>query len=393
MTGDQGHNVGGKEEQRAVDQRPQEHGGGAQRGAGPQAAWRGWRVEKRLNSSVAWQTASILLALLAALAVSSLLIASAKANVPDALRAMVRGAFGSRSALLETLVQATPFVFTGLAVTVAFRARAWNIGAEGQFFAGAMAAYWVSTRLPNLPPPALFALMLVGAWIAGGVWGGIPGFLKARWGVNEIIVTVMMNFIIAFVLSYLLSTLWQDPKQYFYQTALMPETSYFPKLLAKSRLHLGFVIALVTALLVYILLWKTTLGYEIRAIGINPLASRYKGINVARTTVLVMAISGAIAAMAGVSEVAGIHHRLRLDISIGYGFTGIIIALLGRLHPAGVILAAIFFGALVNGALGMQIETGVPVALVNAIQGITMIFLLTADVLSRYQIGRVGARV
>jgi simple sugar transport system permease protein len=249
-----------------------------------------------------------------------------------------------------------------------------------------MAAFWVGTRFESLPALALLLLIIIGAWIAGGIWGAIPGFLKARYGVNEIIVTVMMNFIILLVLSYLLSSAWQDPKSYFYQTAQMPEATYFPKLFAKGRLHLGFVLALITAVFVYVLLWKTTLGYEIRAIGINPLAARYKGIDVARTTVVLMAISGAIAAMGGASEVCGVHHRLRLDISIGYGFTGIIIALLGRLHPVGVVLAAIFFGALVNGALAMQITTGVPVALVSAIQGITLICLLAADVLPRYRL-------
>lgn len=352
-----------------------------------------WRLEKRPDPSRAMQAAAIVLALATASAVSSLLIYSAKTDVIEALAAMVRGAFGNRAAAYETLVQATPFIFTGLAVTVAFRARIWNIGAEGQFFAGAMAAYWTSMQFGGLPTVALILLILVAAWIAGGIWGGIPGFLKARYGANEIIVTVMMNFIIALILSYLLSSAWQDPKQYFYQTALVPESSYFPKLVAKGRLHLGFVLALLTAAFVYLLLWKTTLGYEIRAIGNNPTAARYKGISVARTTVLVMAISGAIAAMGGASELGGIHHRLRLDISIGYGFTGIIIALLGRLHPLGVIIAAIFFGALVNGALAMQIATGVPVALVNAIQGITLIFLLTADVLARYRIRRVSRHV
>jgi simple sugar transport system permease protein len=346
----------------------------------------GWKIEKRLYPSKSAQAASIALALLVAFVLTSLLIASAGADVSEALRAMVQGAFGSWNALFETLVQSTAFIFTGLAVTVAFRGRTWNIGAEGQFFAGAMAAFWVGTRFESLPALALLLLIIIGAWIAGGIWGAIPGFLKARYGVNEIIVTVMMNFIILLVLSYLLSSAWQDPKSYFYQTAQMPEATYFPKLFAKGRLHLGFVLALITAVFVYVLLWKTTLGYEIRAIGINPLAARYKGIDVARTTVVLMAISGAIAAMGGASEVCGVHHRLRLDISIGYGFTGIIIALLGRLHPVGVVLAAIFFGALVNGALAMQITTGVPVALVSAIQGITLICLLAADVLPRYRL-------
>ncbi len=352
-----------------------------------------WKVERRLYPSRAWQAASIVLALVAAFVVSSLLIASAGATVSEALKAMFQGAFGTRNAVVETLVQATPFIFTGLAVTIAFRARVWNIGAEGQFFAGGMAAFWVATSLEGLPPALLIALTILGAALAGGLWGGIAGFLKARYGANEIIVTVMMNFIISLILSYLLSGVWQDANSYFYQTALMPEASFLPRLLDKGRLHAGFVLALLTALGTYVLLWKTTLGYEIRAIGINPLASRYKGISVALTTVLVMAISGAVAGLAGVSEVGGIHHRLRLDISIGYGFTGIIIALLGRLHPAGVVLAAIFFGALVNGALAMQIATGVPVALVHAIQGITLIFLLAADVLARYQVRRVGLDV
>jgi ABC-type uncharacterized transport system permease subunit len=336
---------------------------------------------------------SILVALLAAFIVSSLLIASAGANIVEAWSALVKGAFGSRNAIVETLTQATPLIFTGLAVTVAFRGRVWNIGAEGQFFAGAMAAYWVGSRLEGLPPVLLILMIIVAGCLAGAVWGGIAGFLKARYGTNEIIVTVMMNFLIALVLSYLLSEAWRDPQSYFYQTALIPESAFFPKLLSRGRLHLGFLLSLATAVVVWLLLWKTVLGYEIRAMGINPTASSYKGISIARTTVLVMAISGAIAALGGASEVAGLHHRLRLDISTGYGFTGIIIALLGRLHPAGVIIASIFFGALVNGSLAMQIATGVPVALVGAIQGITLIFLLTAEVLARYRIRRVGSNV
>lgn len=351
----------------------------------------GLKIEKRLHTSKTWQGASIAIALFAAFVVSSLLIASARADVPEALTALAKGAFGSRSAVAETLVQSTPLIFTGLAVMVAFRGRIWNIGAEGQFFAGAMGVFWVASSFPNLPRPLLIAAVIVAAGLAGAIWGAIPGFLKARYGVNEIVVTVMMNFVILYILSYLLSKAWRDPNSYFFQTSLIAENAFFPKLFPKGRLHLGFVLSLVTAALVYILMWKTALGYEIRALGINPSAARYKGINVARTTVLILAISGALAGLAGASEVAGLHHRLRLDISTGYGFTGIIIALLGRLHPLGVILAAIFFGALVNGALAMQITTGVPVALVNAIQGITLIFLLTAEVLSRYRIRRVGA--
>jgi simple sugar transport system permease protein len=351
----------------------------------------GWKIERRPSTSRVWEAGALLLTLLAASIVSSLLILSAGAGIRESLRALVRGAFGSRNALLETLVQATPLVFTGLAVTVAFRGRIWNIGAEGQFFAGTIAVFWAANAFANLPPIILVPLVVVAGGLAGAFWGGIAGFLKARYGASEVIVTVMLNFIVLRILSFLLSDAWQDPSSYFYQTALMSESSYLPRLLGRGRLHLGFVLSLVTAIVVYVVLWRTVLGYEIRAIGSSPTAAGYKGISVPVLTVVVLAVSGAIAGLGGASELAGLHHRLRLDISTGYGFTGIIIALLGRLHPAGVVIAAIFFGALVNGSLAMQIATGVPVALVQAIQGVTLIFLLTAEVLTRYRIRRVGA--
>jgi ABC-type uncharacterized transport system permease subunit len=347
-----------------------------------------WRIQARMQPSVAWRAASIFAALLGAFVLSALLIASAHVNVRTALGVMVQGAFGSRSAVIETLVQATPFILTGLAVTVAFRGRIFNIGAEGQFFAGAMAAYWLATVLRGAPQLVMLPALLLAGCAGGALWGFIPGVLKARYGASEIIVTVMLNFVIALVLSFLLANAWREPTSYFYQTALMPDASYLPRLVSGGRLHLGFPLALVVAALVWVLLWKTTLGYEIRAMGINSLAARYKGISVAATTILVLVISGAIAGLAGVGELTGIHHRLRLDISVGYGFAGIIIALLGQLHPVGVVLAAIFLGALLNGASAMQIVTGVPVALVNAIEGITLLCLLIAEVLARYEIRR-----
>jgi simple sugar transport system permease protein len=350
-----------------------------------------WRIEPRVYVSKYWQFGAIIFALLGSLAVSAVLIALAGANVSEGLIAMIDGGFGGGKAIAETLVQATPLIFTGLAVVVAFRARIWNIGVEGQFFAGAMGAVWITMLVgESLPSVLLISLIIIVAIICGAIWGAIPGFLKVRYGANEIIVTVMMNFIILFVLSFLLSEAWRDPNSFFYQTVVMPKAAHFPRLVPRTRLHLGFVLALFVAGLVYILLWKSTLGYEIRALGINPLAVRYKGISVARITILVMAISGAIAGLGGASEVPGLQQRLRLDISTGFGFTGIIIAMLGRLHPMGVILAAIFFGALVTGASTMQIAVNVPVAIAQAIQGVTLIFLLIADVLSRYRIRRVG---
>jgi simple sugar transport system permease protein len=362
-------------------------GGPALRRSSRQAG--SWRLERRMNVTAATQVGALIIALLASVAVTTLLILGAKADVGTAFAAMAQGAFSSGPAIIETLVQATPLIFTGLAVAVAFRGGVFNIGAEGQFFAGAMAAYWASTALGSVPPVLAIPLTLVAAALGGAAWGSIAGFLKARYGASEIIVTVMMNFIINLGLSFLLGDLWQEPGSHFFQTAPTPDSVALPQLLAGGRLHLGFILALLVAGLVYVLLWKTTLGYEIRAFGSNPDAARAKGINVPLTTVLIMALSAAIAGLCGASELLGVQHRLRLDISTGFGFTGIIIALLGRLNPVGVIIAAIFFGGLINGGLSMQIVTGVPVALINTIQGLTLMFLLTADVLARYRIRRV----
>lgn len=345
-----------------------------------------WRIEKRLYVSRRDEAVSLLIAILAAVIATSLLILITGVGIIDGLSALMKGAFGSRHAVLETLVQATPLIFTGLAAAIAFRARVWNIGGEGQFFAGAMGAFWVAETFSGLPPALMIPAILTGAAITAGAWGSIAGVLKARYGTNEIITTVMLNFIILLILSYLLGGRWRAPDTYYYQTVRMPVASNLPRFVSDSRLHWGFVLAIAVAVLAHILIEKTPLGFEIRGLGINKDAAEFKGISVARTTIIVMAISGAIAGLGGASEVAGIYHRLQLDISPGFGFTGIIIALLGRLTPLGVVIAAIAFGALVNGSTAMQILTGIPAALVDVIQGITLIFVLIAAVAVRYRI-------
>jgi simple sugar transport system permease protein len=349
-----------------------------------------WRFEKRLH--VGWKSEAVTLvaAILVAVGISSLLIMAAETGVWDAYKALIQGAVGSRRSILESLVQATPLILTGLAAAVAFRARVWNIGGEGQFFAGAMGAWWVADAFGEvLPQVLILPLIVIFGAVFGALWGGIAGLLKARYGTNEIIVTVMMNFIILFILSWLLSGPWRSPDTFYFQTVKMSEATWLPKFFEDSRLHWGFGIAIIAAVIVYILEWKTPLGFEIRGLGVNEVAAKFKGISVPRTTIVVMLISGALAGLAGMSEVGGIHHRLQLDISIGYGFTGIIIALIGRLHPAGVVAAAIAFGALINGATFMQITTGTPSALVDVIQGLVLITVLVGAVLVRYRIQRV----
>lgn len=349
-----------------------------------------WRFEKRLHVGWKSEAVALVVAILVAVGISSLLIMVAETGVWDAYKALITGAVGSRRSILESLVQATPLILTGLAAAVAFRARVWNIGGEGQFFAGAMGAWWIADLAgESLPQLIIIPLMIICGALAGAFWGGIAGFLKARYGTNEIIVTVMMNFIILFILSWLLGGPWRSPDTFYFQTVKMAEVTWLPKFFADSRLHWGFAIAILAAILVYVLEWKTPLGFEIRGLGVNEVAARFKGISVPRTVIVVMLISGGLAGLAGVSEVGGIHHRLQLDISIGYGFTGIIIALIGRLRPAGVVAAAIAFGALINGATFMQISTGTPSALVDVIQGLVLITVLIAAVVVQYRIRRI----
>lgn len=347
-----------------------------------------FKIVRKPNPSPAWQIISVLLSLIAAFAVTAVLIALSGAAPIEAFATLWKGSFGSTKAFVETLVKSTPLIFVGLATTIAFRAKVWNIGGEGQLVAGALAAYGTTKLFADLAPIVLTVLAVAGAVVAGALWGGIAGVLKAKFNVDEIIVTVLLNYVMTYLLSFLLMGPWRDPSGYFAQTSRLPEGVNLPLIFAKSRLHLGFLLALLMAVAVYVLLWKTPLGFEIRAIGSNRNAARFQGLHTDRLLVLVMLISGALAGLSGGAELIGLHHRLRMDISAGYGYTGIIIALLGRLHPAGAVLAAISFGALVNGATRIQIETGVPVALINAIQGIVLLFLLTSDALARFQIRR-----
>ncbi len=348
----------------------------------------GWRLEKRLHVRPWHELAALLSALSAAAAIIGILVSAAGYEPWESLGALYNGAFGSRRAALETLVQATPLILTGLAAAIAFRAGVWNIGAEGQFFAGAMGAWWVYDVWGGLPAPLSFIVMFAAAALAGAAWASIAGGLLVRYQTNEILTTVMLNFVILYILSYLLAGPWQAPGTPYYQTERMADVFFLPRFTADSRLHWGFAIALLAAAAVYFLIRRTTLGYEIRGVGSNVTASRYKGIRVGMVTLAVMAISGAIAGVAGAGELLGLHHRLQLDIAVGVGFTGIIIALVARLHPLGVIVTAIAFGALLNGSTAMQYETGIPSALVDVIEGITLTLVLAAAVACRYRIRR-----
>jgi len=349
----------------------------------------GIKIERRENESLVLKTLSLVAALAAALAVSALLIRLWGADISTAFSALYSGAFGDSRALINTLTKATPMIFTGLAAAIAFRAQIWNIGGEGQFLVGAMGAYLAITLFEGLSRPLLIVLILLFAFLAGGLAAGLSALLKNRFGVDVIVSTVMMNYIIEYALSLLLFTSWRDPSTFYQLSPYIPETSVFPMLIAKYKFHAGIVLAVLTAIIVFLLVEKTPQGYELRAIGLNPIAARFKGINPKTTLLWVLTISGSIAALGGAIELTGTTHRLRPDISIGFGFTGIIVAMLADLHPLGVVISGFLFGGLINGSFRMQVQTGVPISIVNAIQAIILLFVLSASVLTRYSIRRV----
>jgi general nucleoside transport system permease protein len=326
-----------------------------------------------------------------ALVISGIIIAAVGGDPILSYLHILNAAFGSVGVLSDTLVKATPLLLTGLACALAFRMRLWNIGAEGQFLLGAWGASAV-VLAPLLPAgtPAIIvipAMMLAGA-AAGAVWGLIPGVLKARLGVNEIITTLMLNYVALFWIQFWVFGPWSEGG--FQQTRPFPPEALLPRLtdfsssvpaFAGLTVHLGLVFGIVAAGIVWVVLERSRWGYEIRLIGDSPKAARYAGIDIKRNIIVVFAISGALAGLAGMSEVSGVVHKLQDRISPGYGFTAIIIAYLARFDPLKVIVAAVLFGALILAGREIQ-PSGVPAM----IQGIILFSLIVAEVFVRYQV-------
>ncbi|MBU4224934.1 MAG: ABC transporter permease [Chloroflexi bacterium] len=338
-----------------------------------------------------------LLAVLTAMIVGGLIIAFAGGDPFMAYLGLFEGAFGTPKALSETAVWASPYIFAGLAVALAFKGGLFNIGAEGQLAFGAVMAALIGYALPgwlHIDLPAFIHIPLTigfGA-LAGALWAAIPGALKAYTGGHEVINTIMMNYIALNMTSFLLNGPMRDPNplNVVARTPMIADSARIPPIFEGFRVHWGFVLALLVAGLVWWLLWKTTLGFEIRTVGANPDAAKYAGINVKRTIILTMSLSGLLAGMAGVTEVTGLNYRHELGFSIGYGFDAIAIALLGKTHPAGVVLAALLFAAMRNGATRMQFLTQIPVDIISVIQALILLFV-AADAIIRY-IYRIRAR-
>ena len=349
------------------------------------------RLEPRLTIPRWLSPAATLIAVALALVISGVILALVGGDPVRAYAHIVSAAFGSVGVLSDTLVKATPLILTGLACAIAFRMRLWNIGAEGQFLLGAWGASAVvlSGLLPAGTPAFILlpAMMLAGA-AAGAIWAVIPGVLRARLGVNEIITTLMLNYVALQWIQFWVFGPWSEGG--FQQTKPFPREAWLPRLtdfasgvpaFGGLTIHLGLVFGVVAAGLLWLLLERSRLGYEIRLIGDSPRAARYAGVRIDRTIILVFLISGALAGMAGMSEVSGVVHRLQDRISPGYGYTAIIIAYLARFGPFRVIVASILFGALILAGREIQPQ-GVPAM----IQGIILFALIVAEVMVHYRV-------
>lgn len=326
-----------------------------------------------------------ILAVVTALLIGAIVIHLSGASVTAAYRGLWDGAVGQQRAIAETLVAATPYILAGLGVALGFRCGLFNIGAEGQIYAGGLLSVWVgySTWFTGWPTWLHLPLVLMVGILGGAVWGAIPGFLKARMGAHEVITTIMLNYIAFLGTDYLVKNPMLDPGASSPRTPFIAATAMLPKLFPKYRLHAGFLIALAAVVFIYWLLFKTTLGFEIRAVGANPHAARYAGMSVQRNFVLAMGISGGLAGLAGAIQIMGLEHTLRSAFSAGYGFDSIAVALLGKSHPFGIVPAAILWGGLRNGAGLVQVRAHISVDIIFIIQALVIMFV-AADQIVRW---------
>jgi len=327
--------------------------------------------------SLAFSLLTPVLAVVASLLVGSIVIGLLGVNPLVAYGYLFSGAAGNLGQLTMTIVNSVPLIFAGLAVTLAFRAGVFNIGAEGQLYMGALFAVWAGTAFHL--PAGLHLLVALTFGVAGGVlWAAIPGYLNARRGLNEVITTILMNYIAVWLVAYMVRYPLREPG-WNPQTAQVLEGARLPILVQGTSLHAGILLALVAAFLVHILLTRTGLGFAIRMVGANREASRYAGVNVAAVTIITMALSGALAGLAGASEILGTRYRLLEGFSPGWGFDAIAVALVGRTTALGTVLGALFFGALRTGANVMQSATGLPVVAVYLIQGLVVLFMIAGS--------------
>lgn len=344
------------------------------------------RIEPREMPSKWWTIGIPIISAFIALLLASIPLTLAGANILEAYRQMANGIFGSTFAFTEMLTRATPLIFTGLAATIAFRAKLWNIGAEGQLYLGAMAAVAVGTGLIDAPAFILIPIILLVGALSGAIGMAAPTYLKTRFGADEVVTTLLLNFIVIIFLQMMLEGPLKDPMGMGWpQSEPIVDNGVLPQLLPRMRMHAGLIIALLTAGLVHIFLSKSIWGFKIRAVGENPSAARHAGINVQHTFMGAAIVSGAIAGLAGVSEVAGLRGYLTTDLSPGFGYTGIVVAMLAGLSPIGVVISAIFIASIFVGADTMSRAIGVSSYLADLVVALSLICVLIGGFIARYK--------
>jgi ABC-type uncharacterized transport system permease subunit len=329
--------------------------------------------------------ASVLLALI----VCGIFIAVNGMNPFPVYKKLLSGAFGSTFGLTETLVKAIPLLLCGLGVSIAYRISVWNIGAEGQFAAGAIAATAVTIYMPNLPIYFSIPLMLVFGIAAGGFWGLLTAIPRTYFQVNELITSLMLNYVALLLLNYFVFGPWKDPKGFNFPGTPVFTASQSLPVIGDTRLHLGLAFAIIVVILYAFTIRYTRWGYELRLIGANPEAARNAGIHISRHILVVMVISGGLAGLAGMSEVSGVTHRLMYGISPGYGYTAIIVAWLAKLNPIGLVVSAFLFGGLIVGGYSVQ-TMGLPSSISNMLQGAILFFLIAGDTVGKFRLRKNG---
>ena len=345
------------------------------------------RINTRTNTPV-WLIALLpILSIGVAFIIGACFILWAGESPFKAYAALIKGSLGSTFAITESLARATPLIFTGLAAAVAFRAKFWNIGAEGQLYCGAMAATLVGTGVIDLPAPIMIPMLFIAGAVAGCLILLVPVVLKTHMKVDEVVTTLLLNFVILLFVNMLLEGPWKDPMAMGWpQAARIIDNGVLPTIVAKSRLHLGIIVALIMSILMWAILRFTVWGYEIRAVGHNQQASTFYGISINKSVLMVALFSGGLAGMAGVSEVAGLKGYLTLTLSPGFGYTGIAVAMLAQLHPIGVIISAIFLASIYVGADAMSRIIDIPNYIADILVAISLLSVLVGAMLTRYRI-------
>lgn len=324
-----------------------------------------------------------LLAIAISFAFASILFILTGANPFLAYYYIFFGAFGDLLLITETFVRATPILLVSLGLAISFKCKVWNIGAEGQLYMGAIIGTLAALSMGESPLTLLISILF--ATLGGAAWASIPAFMKSKLGINEVITTFLMNYVAINLIQWLLAFPLKSPETLFPESARIPSSAIFPIIIAHTRFHLGILISFLIILpLIYFLIMKTTFGFKIKAVGENPEAAKYSGINVNRIIFMALVTSGALAGIAGFFEVSGVQYRMRPTISPGYGYTGIVIALLGQNNPIGIAFASIFIAAIMNGSSTMSRVLNQPQGIVDFIQGVLIIMILVSDMFLRY---------